>query len=767
VLFLTRVNRFNHRSCLKRLDIPRLALFWGLLTGFGESALFYWRGSWSPIASDILRSSVVFEPLIFLALGLLALLAGKPSAGALMRFHFVVSWCALFAWFRLALPLQSPVRAALEVLPIAALAALFLTGAALAVSRKATWPLVVCAGLVAIIVPVRQQMHEQHQVLRLPSSAPGSPNVLLVVVDTLRADHLSTYGYSRPTSPFLSRIASEGVLFENAIAPSSWTLPSHASMLTGLYPHEHHAQTEGSYLVYSTRTVAEAFEQAGYRTGVFSANTSFFGRRVGFGRGFVHFEDDFECWAGMLGQTYWGGQTQAYTYHLAEVAHLVPPIHPLYREILGRRRAGDINHNFLHWAYGSGRPFFAVLNYFDTHDPYLPPEPFRHLYSKAKNPGWYSSLSWVEELTAAQRQDALDAYDGSINYVDARLQDLFTSLRDRGLDSNTVVVITSDHGESFDEHGLMDHGNTLYRELIRVPLLVWAPGRVPGGQRIAQPVSTLSLSASLLDLAGAQGTLRFRGPSLVALWKGTEAPGPSPVSELAQMKWNRRFPNSYGPMVSITTSEWHYISGGEYGIQLFRCCERDIEEMDLAQTVLGGPVVQRLSAEMAGEGARDPLPAAAPRQYRYATGDQPTAFAIADFNQDGNADIAIAQRGGRATVLLGDGKGWFSPSATGASPHIPFQQATLEARGDLDGNGLEDVALADPANHAVRFFFQHPNGRVTTSTLRLDAVPRFIALADVNHNGLADLLVASEDSSVTVLLSGAARVATARDSNGE
>jgi arylsulfatase A-like enzyme len=741
-----------------RLDILRLALFWGLLTGLGEGAIYYARGSWSPIAPEILRASALFEPLIFLAAGVLALLAGRPSSGALMRFQFVVCWCTLFAWCRLAFPLQKPVLAAFEVVPVAGLIAVLFAKSVVMISREATLGLLLVAGAICIVVPIRQRLHEQHQVRRLPSPAHGAPNVLLVIVDTLRADHLSTYGYSRPTSPFLTRIASEGVVFDNAVAASSWTLPSHATMLTALYPHEHHAETEGSYLSYSERTVGEAFGQAGYRTAVFSANTSFFGRRVGFGRGFLHFEDDFESWAGILGQTYWGGQIEAYLYYLGEVAHLVPPVHPLYREAVARRRARDINRNFLHWTDADARPFFAVLNYFDTHDPYLPPEFYRHLYSTSSNPGWYSSRSWVTDLTPSQRRDALDAYDGCINYVDAQLENLFGELRRRHLDSNTVVVITSDHGESFDEHGLMDHGNALYRELIRVPLLVWAPGRVPAGRHIAHPVSTLSLPSTLLDVAGAQGKLRFRGPSLVTFWKSSGARSPAPLSELAQMKWNRIFLNSYGPMVSVTTSEWHYISGGKYGQQLFRCCDEGNDEMDLAQTALGGAVLQQFTAALKADGVADPSPAPKIRQYWYPTGSPASALAVADLNGDGNADIAVAAGGG-ATVLLGDGKGGFSREVVRAYAHRQLKQATLQARGDLDGNGLEDFAVADPAHRTITLFFQLPGGHFSTCTLRLNVTPDFITLADVNHNGLADLVIASRHvGGITVLLSGASRV---------
>jgi hypothetical protein len=250
----------------------------------------------------------------------------------------------------------------------------------------------------------------------------------------------------------------------------------------------------------------------------------------------------------------------------------------------------------------------------------------------------------------------------------------------------------------------------------------------------------------------------FRGPSLTALWADGQSPSfAPPVSELAQLKWSRRFPNYYGPMVSITTADWHYISGGSYGVQLFRCCDQNIETMDLAQTVLGGPVMQQLSAGLAAEGASDPLRPVPPREFRFAAVSPPEALAVADFNGDGNPDIAVAGQNGSRTLLLGDGTGRFARSMSRVPNDIPLQRAGLKANGDLNGNGLEDLALADPVNRTVKFVLRHADGEVTTCTLRLDVSPDFIAMADVNHNGSSDLVIASrENASITVLLSGTA-----------
>jgi len=731
---------------ISRRDILQLSLLWGFLAGFVEAAIYYRRAAWSPIAPDMLRAAVTYEPLLFLAVGVIALAAGKPDRRSLMRFHFVICAGALFAWVRLAFPSQSPLVAVFEILPFAALIAIFLTRQFARWSKAGIGLLGFLALISMIAVPIKRERHEAHELARLPSARPGAPNVLLIVVDTLRADHMSIYGYARQTSPFMARLASGGVLFQNAMAASSWTLPSHATMLTGLYPHQHHATTDASYVRYSLPTVGDAFEQAGYRTAAFSANTPLFGRRVGFGRGFIHFEDDFQCGASSLDRTYWGDNVRRLLYRLG-----------IDRDVLGRRRAVDINQHALRWMDSDPRPFFVVLNYFDTHDPYLPPEPFRHLYTKVKNAGWYSSRSWVKAISPQEQQEAIDTYDGAINYVDDELSKLIAALKQRGLDRNTVVVITSDHGESFNEHGFMDHGNALYRELIRVPLIVWAPGRVPAGRQVNTPVSLAEMPATLLDLAGARTNIQFPGPALAALWSRGRNPSVAPpISELAQLKWNARFPNYYGPMESVTTAEWHYISGGEYGTQLFRCCQNDVEQLDLAPTVAASGILQRMSQELVAQGAFDPFPPRPLYQYHYASAQMPESVIVADFNDDGNPDISIrVQDNPAGTVLLGDGAGHFSPASGKLGKVRTLVRAGLEARGDLDGDGSADSATADPAARTVRFDFRR-NGRVVaTSTLHLDWSPDLIALADVNRNGKADLIVASRSSpGIRVLLSG-------------
>lgn len=596
-----------------RADILAIAAWFALITGLVEGLLFFHLRhlrildlTWVPIPVDLALALIVALPI----LALRRFLAGRPSL--FLRTACLFGWLMFFDWLRVTSPvfegaLPAEWSAAISAHPFAETVSLMAAALLLAIAvamllsrpggrqfhrRSLPW----VAGLAAIAVigvPVVQRMKEAKQIARLPAAAPDSPNVLVIVVDTLRADHLSTYGYARPTSPNLTRIASQGVLFENAMAASSWTLPSHASMLTGRYPHEHKARFIDSTLTLRYPTLGEAFQRLGYRTAGFSASTYFFSRRTGLGRGFIHFEDDFESPASAFPQTYYGERVEKmlYTLHLA-------------KDRIGRRNARQINQHALRWMESSGHshPFFVFLNYYDVHDPYLPPEPYLHRFTKLAHPAGPIAMAWdwFASLTPQQREGEMDAYDGAIQYTDTELGEFFRQLHQRGLDKNTIIVITSDHGEEFNEHGFMDHLNALYRELIHVPLIFWQPGTLPAGVRISTPISTVSLPATLLSLVPNGQSANMPGISLANLWTNPRQnlPVMPVVSELAQFKLTPLFPNYYGPLTSITTPQWHYISGGKAGQELFRCCSNTPEMDNLANTDQGKRLCQEFEKEL-------------------------------------------------------------------------------------------------------------------------------------------------------------------------
>lgn len=175
-------------------------------------------------------------------------------------------------------------------------------------------------------------------------------------------------------------------------------------------------------------------------------------------------------------------------------------------------------------------------------------------------------------LNAAQMAQEVAMYDAALNNTDDQLSSLLSHLEENGVLRDTVVVITSDHGEEFDEHGFVTHTNALYTELIRVPLIIVSPGLVPSGLRISTPVSQTNIPSTLIELATQQKSEDFPQASLVDLWRDPASQNrwPPPISELAKMKICPRFPNSSESFQSVTTPEWHYIAGSSGDEQLFR-----------------------------------------------------------------------------------------------------------------------------------------------------------------------------------------------------
>jgi arylsulfatase A-like enzyme len=421
--------------------------------------------------------------------------------------------------------------------------------------------------LVAVVTLSIVPIGEYFQMSALPPP-PASPNVLVIVVDTLRADHLSPYGYMRDTSPFLTQLAKQGVLFENAISPSSWTLPSHASMLTGRYPEEIGVRTDADVLSGGWPNLGDAMAKRGYRTGAFSANFLFFSRDHGFFHGFSHFEGYEQSLVTIL------KRTPASRLILTDLSHNLPDSLGRKLNVRNAVSAETINQNALRWIDRGNRPFFVVLNYIDAHEPNLPPEPYLHTFTKdplAWDTSWYfgNDCAWAEvgSRCDAERQQFLDIYDGSVRYVDDSVRHLLSQLSERHLLENTIVLVTSDHGQEFGEHGIYGHGKSLYRREIQVPLIVWKPGLVPSAVRISTPVSTTEIPATILDLvagdlpAGANKPT-LPGQTLAGLWRSGQLAStwPEPISELARLHWRtKNAPNYDAPIRSIVTPEWHYV----------------------------------------------------------------------------------------------------------------------------------------------------------------------------------------------------------------
>ena len=317
----------------------------------------------------------------------------------------------------------------------------------------------------------------------------GSPNVLLLILDTVGAREMSLYGYARRTTPVIDSIARHGVTFDRAVASAPWTLPSHASMFTGVMA----SKLSGRFRVPlddSYPTVAEAFGAEGYATAGFVANVEYAGRSSGLARGFQYYEDHVPSLGSAVLTTGIGRLVRRQIHALG-----VRPLTP------GRKEAGDVNRSFLKWqGRQHDRPWFAFLNYYDAHDPYVPPmgEENRFLAEGSK-------LSfYLEDLHGASAEQIASAralHDAALFSLDRAVGTLLAELDRRGTLDNTVIVISSDHGEEWGEHGLVSHGNSLYLPVLHVPLVVVREGVVPSGVRARRTVDLRRLGATLLALA--------------------------------------------------------------------------------------------------------------------------------------------------------------------------------------------------------------------------------------------------------------------------
>jgi arylsulfatase A-like enzyme len=433
-----------------------------------------------------------------------------------------------------------------------------------------------------------------------PLPPTGSPNVLLIVMDTVRADRLSLYSYRRATTPKLEQLAKRGIRFDKVRATAPWTLPSHTSMFTGRLPHELGVEWN-TPLRAKFPTLAEYLGSHGYATAGFAANTLYCSYDTGLDRGFTHFED-YEL--GLL--------TAARTAYVVDVAYQelfrlawdygrrfdASPLRALQDVVLGwgltrdRISAHAINQKLLEWLARRReplRPFFAFLNYFDAHEPYVPPTIAEYRFGLRPQSlvdarvlyAWRDANK--QELSLYDQTLARDGYDNCLFYLDGQLGELFEELQRRGELDRTLVIVTSDHGEGLGEHDLFDHGESLYRPEIGAALVIVPPASSRFQGIVNEIVSLRNLPATIVELVGLEANSPFPGPSLANLWRRSppdpdsitfdgvisELTGPNPSDP------NKgRSPAKRGPLVSLAEGDFVYIRNeGDGAEELFN--ERD------------------------------------------------------------------------------------------------------------------------------------------------------------------------------------------------
>jgi arylsulfatase len=308
-----------------------------------------------------------------------------------------------------------------------------------------------------------------------PSSPAPPTRIYFILIDTLRADHLGCYGYERPTSPFIDRLATEGVLFERAFSVSSYTREVVASLFTGLYPTSNSWGRGWNAAPDPARyTLAEIFQQNGYRTALFSSNPVL--RDLPFDRGFeTNYFAPYDS-----GNSGFDDQTVL-------------------------RAAASIK------EYPDAR-WFVYLHLLDPHGEYEPAPTFLQKFTQKPLPNPLPLYSYIRyhlpELRRegfgpgeARFEDMINRYDAEVAYADFCVQTFFEELRPLGLLNDALVIVCADHGEEFLEHGYVEHGWQLYRESIHVPLIFWSPNRLQP-QRVSEPVSLVDVFPTILTLAG-------------------------------------------------------------------------------------------------------------------------------------------------------------------------------------------------------------------------------------------------------------------------
>jgi choline-sulfatase len=327
------------------------------------------------------------------------------------------------------------------------------------------------------------------------------PNLVLVTIDTLRADRLGCYGNSRVETPNIDKLAKQGVLFENAVTHTPLTAPSHASMFTGLYPTVHKVRDTGGFILESSHvTLSEVLHQQGWDTAAF-VGSSVLKKQFGFSRGFAVYDDQ------------------------------MPKPDP--RKIAGdyaERRANEVVDKAIKWLDSqSAKPFFLWVHLFDPHSPYDPPSPFREKY-----PG--------------------RPYDGEVAYTDQQLGRLLAAVARKSLPENTLIAVLSDHGESLSEHGEYTHGVFLYDSTLRIPFLLAGPG-VPKGLRVKQQARAIDLLPTVLELMGPKAPPGVQGTSLAPAFGGKPTAESFAYVETLYPKINMGWVELRG----IRTNQWKYI----------------------------------------------------------------------------------------------------------------------------------------------------------------------------------------------------------------
>jgi len=387
--------------------------------------------------------------------------------------------------------------------------------------------------LIFFFLPGKRKTPALH-ILSSPKSIISRQNVVLVIWDAVRADHLSCYGYSKKTTPHLDKLASEGILFEKAFAPSSHTLESIPSILSSILPTSHQVNDITACLSSELVLLPQIFKALGYQTAAFSFNpyvSPSYGYKKGFNRFFAPSELFIKTHKTVFG-------------HLLERSSRVPWLFVLTRPLfmlskklttinlgetsLHSTDPAHLTHHLISWIeHHYQRPFFVFAHYEGGHVPYLASPPFikkfwpdgpfheadKELITMVpESPGLFLPFQTGSPLGEADLEKMVALYDAKINEHDFYLGQLINFLKTKGLWENTLVIVTADHGEEFYDHQGWGHGHSLFQEVIHVPLVMSDLGFLPRGKRVKTPVSLLDWMPTLLSLLNLKSRLKLPYP---------------------------------------------------------------------------------------------------------------------------------------------------------------------------------------------------------------------------------------------------------------
>jgi arylsulfatase A-like enzyme len=364
-----------------------------------------------------------------------------------------------------------------------------------------------------------------------------APPVIVILVDTLRADHLSAYGYQRQTSPAIDRFARDAVLYANGYSVTSWTIPAVASVFSGLFPTSHTLTSASSILPDEVNTLAEVMQQLGYRTGGFIANT-LIDREHGLQQG--------------LERVY---PRPAPRWFYTHPNALQLAYHHVFMRDAQARWGPRIVREAEGWLHTTPQPrVFAYVHLLEPHEPYLPPGEFSRRY----DPGWVGRPVTTfpgraedgrrPPMSPHERRNMMAQYDGEIAYLDTLVGKFLDFLRTEGIYERALIALVADHGEEFYEHGKWGHDDNAHQEIARVPFMIKWPEQRFAGQRVETPVQLIDLKPTILHAVGYAATDRQQGRSLLAALEAGDGNEEEAVAFIETPSW-----------VSVRTREWGYV----------------------------------------------------------------------------------------------------------------------------------------------------------------------------------------------------------------